>query len=254
MIRDAQPKEGLETGGLVSGSEAARARIADQYEGDLSGKNGALARFDTLRELINTEIGASQNDMRFTPGDGTQMFGRDGKIAVHGPTEKRTKAGVEAGVSAVDTSPWSITSDGSATITLTAGTVIDVEDLTTPLTITNSGSSFAVADGDYLWLKVEYDSGTSTMTITLESGSSWPGHPKAYEITGSGATAAWESTSYLLYSFTSTFAAGLKALGSGVYAKKLIGDHNLSVIGTNYQNGTDRPSPGFTFFPYHGAA
>lgn len=254
MIRKAQPKEGLETGGLTSGSEAAHERIAREYEDDLSGKNGPTARFDTLRELINTEIGAAQNEMTFASGDGSQIFGRGGRFAVLAPSGKRTKAGVTEETAADNTSPWSITSNGSATISLVAGTVIDIEDLTSALTITDSGSTFAVGNGDYLWLKLEYDSGTSSYTITLESGSSWSGHPKGYEITGSGATAEWVSTSYLLYSFTTTFAAGLQAIGSGVYAKRLIGDHNLSIIGTNYQTGTNRPAPGFTFLPYHGAA
>lgn len=254
MIRDAQPKEGLETGGLISGSEAARARIAAEYEPDLSGANGPTARFDTLRELINTEIGAALNEMTFASGDGSRIFGRGGRFAVAAPAGKRTKGGVLVDTPSLPLGSWDLTSDGSASVTLTLGTIIDVEDLTAPLTIVDGGSAFSVAAGDYLWLKVEYDSGTSTMTITLESGSSWPGHPKAYEITGSGSTAEWASTCYLLYKFTSTATSTSQAVGSGVYAERLIGPHDLATIVSNYQSGTDKPVTGFTLIPYHKSA
>lgn len=250
MISKAQPKEGLETGGLISGSEAARARIAAEYEPDLSGANGPTARFDTLRELITTEIGAAQNEMTFASGDGGQIFGRGGRFAVASPSGKRGKGGVATDATTPALRSWDITSDGSASVTVTLGTITDVEDLTAAISIAGSGSPFSVAAGDYIWLKVEYDTGTSAMTVTMESGSSWPGHPKAYEVTGSGATTEWVATSYLLYKFTGTSTSTSQAVGSGVHAERLIGHYDLAAIATNYQSGTDKPVTGFTLVPY----
>ena len=137
-------------------------------------------------------------------------------------------------------------------VKLLPGTIIkDVANVTEGLDITDVENEFAVSAGDYMWLKLEFDENTEQFIATVETGNSWPGHPRGYEITGTGSAAEWASTSYLLYAFTSTSTATSEAIGNGVFSERLIGDHHLAVIGTNYQSGTDKPTTGFTFIPFH---
>ena len=145
-----------------------------------------------------------------------------------------------------------VTDAGAGKVKLLPGTIVkDVADVTVGLTIADISNEFTVSDGDYMWLKLEYSEGDEEFTATVETGSAWPGYPRGYEITGSESTADWASTSYLLYAFTSVSTATSEAIGNGLFYERLVGDHHLAVIGTNYQSGTDKPTTGFTFIPFH---
>lgn len=176
MIRKAQPKEGLETGGLISGSEAARARIAAEYEPDLSGANGPTARFDTLRELINTEIGAAQNEMTFASGDGSQIFGRGGRFAVVAPSGKRTKAEVESGVSAAPEERWDLVPDDGGYI-VRDPLVMAFYGSASPLTIANDPVTLAA--NSWVVLAVNLAATPYTMSLARVAGETG-GDLKAY--------------------------------------------------------------------------
>ncbi len=189
MIRKAQPKEGLETGGLISGSEAARARIAAEYEPDLSGANGPTARFDTLRELITTEIGAAQNEMTFASGDGSQIFGRDGKFVVNQPTAKRGKGFSNdlAGKGTVRIWDLTVVDAAAGTVKLAVPGKVritdDVDD-TGLISIGSIGSTFTITAGKYIVL--EWDATGASPVCTLKALSTWSGFPFPYTTANSG--------------------------------------------------------------------
>ena len=227
MIRKAHPKQGLETGGLISGSEAARARIAAEYEPDLSGANGPTARFDTLRELIGTEIGAAQNEMTFASGDGSQIFGRGGRFAAVAPSGKRTKAGGSGDGPASSPQPWDLVllDPGAGTWGIYAPRVIySREDVTATVSITNSGFSLSAGDLVVATMAGDIDTFLATPTITLEALSTWDGHPSAYKF-GTASPYAWENSRIPVWSISSTDSDGAVQLTSGLYGTKLIGSH-----------------------------
>lgn len=190
MIPEAQPKQGLETGSLEGASGLdPREQIARNYEEDLSGANGPTARFDTLRELITTEIGAALNEMRFSSGDGTQIFGRDGKFAVNQPTARRPRRANEEASSDAVGRIWDveIVDSEAGTIKLSVPgkvRVTDDVDSTGLISIGSIGSTFAMAEGDYLVL--EWDATTSTPVCTLKVLDTWSGFPFAYTTADSG--------------------------------------------------------------------
>jgi hypothetical protein len=255
MIKEAQPKQGLETGGLVSGSEAARARVALNYEDDLAGKNGPTARFDTFRELIGTEISAALNEMRFTSGDGTGIFGREGSFAVEANPKTRGKGFIPE-TKTVLPARWDIqVVDSSAgEIQLArAGTIInDTIDLTAGIAITDVSDTFSPGDGDTLRLKVE--GSFSATTISLECGGDWSGFPSAVEYTGTGASASFVALYFPLWKFSTSVISDGIILVEGLYAKKLVGDFDfLRTLSAHYDSGSpaDIPFSIPTLMPYH---
>ena len=237
MIRKAQPKEGLETGGLISGSEAARARIAAEYEPDLSGANGPTARFDTLRELINTEIGAAQNEMTFASGDGSQIFGRDGKIAVHGPTTKKLRATEESSRAKTPYVPWRLLPGSSAgEVVVDVGTILQGSDsISAQLTCSNPTDEFSPGDGDYLAIKIE-DLAPTTYELVLLS--SWPeasGMQVSFTGTLAAGTFAFTARHYPLWVFTSTSSDQIDyVVGAGLYGVQLT-KSNLQIVQGHYR-------------------
>lgn len=223
MIRDAQPKEGLETGGLETGTLSPRDRIAAQYEPDLSGANGPTARFDTLRELITTEIGASQNETRFISGDGTQIFGRDGKMAVHGPPGRTIKSSGSA-TRRNPYVPWGLSPGSSAgTVVVDVGTILKGSDsISAKLTCSNSSAQFSPGNGDYLAIKIEDLAPTTYELVLLNS---WPesnGLQVSFTGTLAAGTFAFTSRHYPLWYFTSTFSDEADfGVASGLYGIQL---------------------------------
>jgi hypothetical protein len=256
MIEDAQPKQGLETGSLEGASGLSpRARVALNYEDDLAGKNGPTARFDTFRELIGTEISAALNQMRFTAGDGTQIFGREGSFAVNSPTKSRGGSAPQEGVNPFP-ARWDLAVVNSVTGTIRlarVGTIIkDAVDITTGIAITDGTGVFAPGDGDTLRLKIK---GTfASPTVTLECDGEWTGYPSAVEKTGTGTSAAFVALYYPLWKFSGSVISDGEALFEGLYAKKLVGDYDfLRTLSAYYDSGSpaDIPFSIPTLMPYH---
>lgn len=255
MIEEAQPKQGLETGGLVSGSEAARARVALNYEDDLAGKNGPTARFDTFRELIGTEIASALNEMSFSSGDGSQIFGRGGRFALTASTPK-AKKGVVTDTVASKAARWDIvvTDPDSAAFELARpGTILkDLTDLEDPFTITSVASSFTAGDGKRLRLK--FAGAFDSMTVTLECATNPTDFPAAVETTGSGNTAEFTNYYFYLWDFLSTPPDDTYvSIGNGIFGKKLIGDTSYVRVGPGYHKSGDRPYVIPMLLPYHDA-
>lgn len=186
---------GLKTGGLTTGSlsdnpaKSARDRIAEQYEPALSGSEGPRARFDTLRELINTEIGAYESGkvVSSTNGDSLDGFGqfltlrikqRNGRGGGTLPEEEVPSFG-----------PWDIITSGSAfgiavgTIYKSFGSLADAD----LFTITSADLTFTPSATTVVYLELD---NASTPTITLKAGAAWTEHPATFKLTTSGVVRA----------------------------------------------------------------
>jgi hypothetical protein len=139
-------------------------------------------------------------------------------------------------------------------VSVNCGTIIeDVNDLTSHVAVVDCGETFNVAEGDMLWLKLEYNTGTAVTTVTLESGDTWGGYPKCFESTGSGGTAEWVATYYPLYKFLAESTSETSPVTEGLHALKLVGETHFAIANVIYQNATDRPVSGITLVPYHRA-
>jgi len=256
MIEEAQPKQGLETGGLVSGSEAARARVALNYEDDLAGKNGPTARFDTLRELIGAEISAALNEMRFTSGDGTGIFGREGSFAVETNPKTRGKGFIPDLVSSV-LPYWSL-----EVVDAEAGTVklanpgilkrTNALDSSGILSIVDVTSYFRAIAGRLLCLVIEPD-----MTVTLDLVSTWTGWPYPYEVEESTPEGLWIWTKYYypLWDFRSTASTelGTVKINDSLFAEKRGFDTHLFLDPVERQSSTGPVIATYEIIPSIGA-
>lgn len=256
MIEEAQPKQGLETGGLVSGSEAARARVALNYEDDLAGKNGPTARFDTFRELIGTEIASALNEMSFSAGDGSQIFGRGGRFALTASTPKAKKGIVTDLVSSV-LPYWSL-----EVVDAEAGTVklanpgilkrTTALDSSGILSIVDVGEEFNAIAGRLLCLVIEPD-----MTVTLDLVSTWTGWPYPYEVEESTPEGLWIWTKYYypLWDFRSTASTelGTVKINDSLFAEKRGFDTHLFLDPVERQSSTGPVIATYEIIPSIGA-
>lgn len=257
-IKKANPKQGLETGGLISGSEAAKERVAKAYEKDLSGKNGALPRFEALQELIGKQLEEFANNMTFASGDGTQIFGTGGTFAVRVARRGGRGGFVEQAQIPRSSSIWDLVIQNFETgsVSVRVGSIIkDATDVTDTLTITNGGASFTVSDGDKMFLKITDISvtpGVFTPKCELMVDSTWTDYPSVYEVSNTGASADWVAYYYPLHYFDTNAGSGAVAVSDGVYGHKIVDSSWFRLGYTIYQSGTDRALTVPILFPSHG--
>ncbi len=199
-------------------------------------------------------IAALNAVLRFAEKHGINPGGRPGWVETeNGWMPPYVKATSEFGGSI-----WTLNviDAGENQVALNLGTVIkDVSDLTDHAVIVDGSENFNVVATDMIWLKVEYSAEEEDLIITLESGDTWTGYPKAFELTGSGSTAEWVATRYVLYKFLAEPTAETIPISEGLHALKCIGDNHLAAIVTNFKTkgNDDKPVTGFTLIPYHRA-
>jgi hypothetical protein len=136
-IKQADPPQGLKTGsvqgasGLKTGgletkalreSQEAEQAVAEQFEPDLAGRNGALQRFRAVREIAETVNQESNNSLVVSSADGAALSGTWPFLSL--------KAGVGGGRSLADPTnfeapplPFAMSGGGSGTVTINSGTV-----------------------------------------------------------------------------------------------------------------------------------
>lgn len=240
-ISQAQPMSGLETGGLETGgletgSLSAKDRIAASYEDDLSGKNGARARFDAIEELIGKQLEEFSNNMTFSSGGGVRIFGSGGNFAVQADQPRRS-AGVD-GVAPQSVTRSSILWDlvvnnpDSASVSVRVGSILRSPlDLRDGLAVVNGNAAFNVANGDMLFLKM---TNIASPVVTLTKAPTWPDFPARYEVSGSGSTATFAAYYYPLYYFSTIVGADAKAVNDSLYAYRLVENTNFELIYTMF--------------------
>lgn len=136
-IKQADPPEGLKTGsvqgasGLKTGglqtkalreSQEAEQAVAEQFEPDLAGRNGALQRFRAVREIAETVNRESNDALVVSSADGASLSGTWPFLSL--------KAGVGGGRSLADPAnfeapplPFAMSGGGSGSVTINSGTV-----------------------------------------------------------------------------------------------------------------------------------
>lgn len=245
-IQEAKPKEGLETGGLETGSLSPKDRVASAYEADLSGQNGPRARFDALEELMARQLEEFSARLSFTSGDGTQIFGGDGYFVVQSPNQKRAFGAVTE--SARRQGIWDLRVENFETgsVSIRVGEILkDSSDLTDTLDIQNGSASFVASNGSKLFLKITNDStvpGEFTPKCELKMDNlPWVDYPSAYEVSGEEDTATFEAYYYPLYYFDEDSGNdGIAVHEEGVYGHRVVETSWFRIVYTIYQNGDDR--------------
>lgn len=247
-IKKARPKQGLETGSLISGKE----RVAQAYAKSLSGAEGPVAQFDAVDEIARLQVQQAFDRMTFSsPAGSPAIFGRNGHYAIQAPRARDGRR--DDPVVSQFLQPWDLTLvNDSGGVKINCGTIIkDASDLTGQITISSADSTFTPSAGHTIRLKI---AGTfDTPTVTLESGGSWTDHPAAYETTGSTTTAEFAAYYYPLWEFVGTAAADTVRVTDSVNARRLVGFHHFLRNVAAYHKPTDRPFAVPFLLPYHRA-
>src|SRR5690606_31747499 len=120
-IKKARPKQGLETGGLISGKE----RVAQAYADSLSGGNGPVAQFDAVDEIARLQVQQAFDRMTFSsPAGSPAIFGRNGHFSIVSPRSRGGDGRKEQPVRVIP-SPWDLTVvNDSGGVKVNCGTII----------------------------------------------------------------------------------------------------------------------------------
>lgn len=226
-IRPAQPKSGLETGPLegAKGGLSTKQRVAEAYEGDLSGANGPEKRFDTLNELIELSIQRAMNKMTFTSPGGVQIFGRGGRFAIvpgdAGAGETRRREVREK--SSVGLWDLDVVDAEAGTVKILRPGIVkrtNALDASGVLSIDAIGDTFTAEAGKILVLEVEPN---FNITAVMKS-AGWDGWPYPYEVevTSPGGLWKWTKYYYPLWDFRSSESSepGAIKINDSLWAEK----------------------------------
>jgi len=234
-IKQAQPKQGLETGGLISGKE----RIAREYAPALSGAKGPVAQFDAVDEIAGLRAQQAIDGLTFSsPAGSPAVFGRNGYFSIANSQFRKT-----AKDPVVKQEPTHIPfdvirapiqgEDGPTMFTLHLPYVrksnkYDVEELSVPITI----DDFEVEAGSWLVAKMLGPIATfiETPEITIEviTEDAWTSFPNAHKANAS-APYAWTESRIPLWQFlseedkTDTSVLLLSEDDEKIYGQKFIG-------------------------------
>lgn len=225
----------------LADQDKARRDIAKEYERDLSGKNGPLARFDAINELIDAKV---KKPLNFASGDGTQIFGSNGYYSLVSPTPLRKKQPIEQ-KKIINNLIWELVIEDSeaAEVSIKCGTILkDASDLSEVFSIQNKDGIFKVADGDKIFLKIttEFIDSEFQTIIELIKDNTWEDYPARYEVSGMDAEATFEAYYYPLYYFDAVSDdSAITIVSEELYAHRVCENSNFELIWAIYQKGTD---------------
>lgn len=118
------------------------------------------------------------------------------------------------------------------------GTImLDSSDISAKMTITNGGNSFSASNGHKAYLKI---TNLVTPACELVVGANWTDYPSAYEVTGTGNSAAFTAYHFPLYYFDAVKGYDGIAVAANVYAHRVVGHSNLALWFTVAQSGADK--------------
>lgn len=185
-IRQATPKQGLETGsveiakeGLISGKE----RVAMEYSKALSGEQGPEAMFDAVDEIAAKRAEQAINRLTFAGRGGAAIFGVNGSFSVVSRQVAPEATGMVERESAIN--PWDIVASGSlygiavGTIYKSFGSLAE-EDL---FSIIDFDLEFELSESTVVYLELD---NTATPTIALKAEAEWDGFPETFKLTTEG--------------------------------------------------------------------
>ena len=234
-IKRAQPKQGLQTGGLegAKGGLSAKQQIARNYEDALSGAKGPDARFDAIESLVQSRVQEAINNITFSSPGGTQIFGLNGRFAITS-TGRRGRGGARREDATVPTplTPWAFASidAGTPAVVLNPGTILKGSDqIDAVLTCSNPTASLTVGVDRYLAIKITAEEPTSFELVSL---SSWPetdGYQVSFTGTVGAGTFVFTSRHYPLWTFVGTATSETIPITSGIHALRLAPRASLQI-------------------------
>lgn len=211
----------------LADQDKARRDVAKEYERDLSGKNGPLARFDAINELIDAKV---KKPLNFASGDGTQIFGSNGYYSLVAPTPLRKKQPIEQ---KKIYSPWDLVPVDEGAYQLYRPLIIKGrEDATEMVEVING--SFTPESGKFLVLEIDTIPVTSA-TVALDS--DWDGYPSVYKFDTSDPW-SFEMARIPIWRFfdednpDASGRPGRISFGGNVFGEKLVPDNTLQVVYT----------------------
>ena len=181
-IKQASSKEGLSTGSLFDRN---REKVAEQYAPALSGKEGALAQFDAMTELMRNQIEEYESGKIISSNGGASIKGF-GQFLTLNSKKPQGRGGVleESGVP--DPGPWGLIAATGDAFSIRVGTIYtdfgSVADATL-LSITSSNLTFTPSATTVVYLELQV---ADPPVMTLKAGSAWTEHPLTFKITTTG--------------------------------------------------------------------
>jgi len=226
-IKRAQPKQGLQTGGLegAKGGLSAKQQIARNYEDALSGAKGPDARFDAIESLAQAHVQEAINNITFSSPGGTQIFGLNGRFAITS-TGRRGRGGARREDATVPTplTPWALASVDADTpaVVLNPGTILKGSDqIDAVLTCSNPTAALTVGVDRYLAVKITSEAPTSFELVSLAS---WPeadGYQVSYTGTIGDGDFVFTARHYPLWTFVAVATSETVPIADGVHGKQL---------------------------------
>lgn len=210
---------------MSSDSSGIREMIAKQYDRDLSGKNGALARFDAINELIDAKV---NKGAIFSSADEISIIGANGFFSISGPTPRTTK---KTSTPEKIYRPWDLVPVDEEGYQLYLPLIIKGrEDVTEMVEVTND--PFTPEADNFLVLKIGSLPVTSA-TVELDLG--WEGYPSVYEFETSDPW-SFKTARIPIWRFFSEGQPtvggrpGRIQFGEGVFGEKLVPEKALQVV------------------------
>lgn len=226
---------------MSSDSSGIREMIAKQYDRDLSGKNGALARFDAINELIDAKV---NKGAIFSSSDETSITGANGFFSISSPPPRPTK---KTPIPKPPDVPllWELTIEDadSAEVSIKCAKILkDASNLSETLPIQNEEEVFSVETGDKIFLKITttFIDEQFVTEVSLEKNATWEDYPARYEITNEGNDAIFTAYYYPLYYFDDiSDDDSITIISEELYAHRVCENSHFELIWAIYQKGTD---------------
>lgn len=196
-IKQASPKEGLSTGSLFDRN---REKVAKQYAPALSGKEGALAQFDAMTELMRNQIEEYESGKVVSSTGDTSLkgFGQFLTLSSKKPQGRGGSVLEESGVP--DPGPWGLIAATGNAFSIRVGNIYtSYASLDSTLTITDADDEFTPAAGDAVWLELT-NADTADIEIKLKATSRWAEYPATYKFSSDDVPVV-EKSYYMLWAF-----------------------------------------------------
>lgn len=244
-IKDARPKQGLETksiqgakGGVGARNAAsAKDRVAESYEADLSGSNGPRARFEAIDEMIGNRISEFSGGMMFSSSGGVAISGFGGMFTVHSERYLGRSYPAET-VAYTRPDAWSLLpGGGDDKYTVQPGKIYyDYGDWTKPAEIKNFDKEWPVSGEGWIWIELDITD-PAKPKMEMKAGKAWGWHPKVLEEQSSGGQSV-RKAAFPVWQFRKGTEARFPS--ETMISEKLVGERFLSANHSVVVWGTSR--------------
>lgn len=189
-IKQATPKEGLTTGSLSDRPQSAfdrnREKVAEQYAPALSGKEGALAQFDAVTELMRNQIEEYESGKIISSNGATSIQGFGQFLAIRSKKSQGQGSGTPEELGESDPGPWGLFPVPDDKFSVQVGTIykdFGSVDESTILDITAFDLAFELSATTVIYLELAVE---DPLVMTLKAGAAWTEYPLTFKQSTSG--------------------------------------------------------------------